>query len=193
MTYAQSVEFCAGLQALPFSTTLATIHTADEQSFLVHYLTGVFADGTNVWIGARRRRRRSPTGFQWTDGTDMEYSRWLADVLPAVPLVVKSPYLSIWLTGRQLRGDWTKFWTGATISMAGAVRVDSHTYAFMDVFTETLHSAVQSGLRVTPTQSVFTFTAGPIELVVNFFTPIDPTDLKRLSLPASYISMSARS
>ncbi|CAG2110885.1 unnamed protein product [Medioppia subpectinata] len=30
-------------------------------------------------------------------------------------------------------------------------------------------------------------------MVVNFFTPIDPTDLKRLSLPASYISMSARS
>ncbi|CAG2102973.1 unnamed protein product, partial [Medioppia subpectinata] len=316
MTYAQSVEFCAGLQALPFSTTLATIHTADEQSFLTHYLAGVFADGTNVWIGARRRRR-SRTDFQWTDGTDMEYNRWLSgqpadtpgydcvtmksrylapgrvetdgqwanvlcgsaqvalcqrlqywtyqqsqpilmatrrrtnwlsdeldalrrllnatqhdrdalkddlvdtknelrdlrldvyslmvnsitfkkihDILPAVPLVVKSPYLSTWLVGRELSGDWARFYTGAHTSMTGFVRVDSQAYRFMGahyIAHQNILLAIQSGLRVTPTQSVFTFTAGPIELVVNFFTPIDPTDLKRLSLPASYISMSARS
>ncbi|CAG2118711.1 unnamed protein product, partial [Medioppia subpectinata] len=286
MTYAQSVEFCAGLQSLPFSTTLVTIHTADEQSFLTHYLTGVFADGTNVWIGARQRRRSRP-GFQWTDGTDMEYSRWLSgqptdapgydcvtmksrylangrvktdgewanvlcglahvvlcqrlqywtyqqsqpilmatrrrtnwlsdeldaldvysimmnsttfkrthDVLPAVPLVVKSPYLSTWLFGRELFGHWAQFYTGAHTSMTGFVRVDSQAYKFMGahyIAHEKILRAVQSGLRVTPTQSIFTFTAGPIELVVNFFTPIDPTDLKRLSLPASYISMSARS
>ncbi|CAG2115868.1 unnamed protein product, partial [Medioppia subpectinata] len=117
-------------------------------------------------------------------------------VLPAVPLVVKSPYLSTWMTGRQLAGEWTRFYTGAITGMAGMVRVDGQTYEFMgkpsaDVME--IQRVVQSGLRVTPTQSVFTFTAGPIELVVNFFTPIDPTDLKRLSLPASYISMSARS
>ncbi|CAG2119196.1 unnamed protein product, partial [Medioppia subpectinata] len=264
MTYTQSVEFCAGLQALPFSTTLTTIHTADEQSFLTHYLAKVFADGTNVWIGARQRRRSS-TGFQWTDGTDMEYSRWLSGeptndpgydcvtmksmystvgaiethgewanvlcgsahvvlcqrlqywtyqqsqpilmatrrrtnwltdelntlqralnatqhdrdvlkndlvdtqhVLPAVPLVVKSPYLSTWLFGSQLSGDWPRFYTGAVTGMAGMVRVDGQTFVFMGGLEGI--RAVQTGLRVTPTQSVFTFTAGPIELVVNFFT-----------------------
>ncbi|CAG2108209.1 unnamed protein product [Medioppia subpectinata] len=113
------------------------------------------------------------------------------DVLPAVPLVVKSPYLSTWMTGRQLGDDWTRSWNKDIRAMAGMVRVDGQTFVFMGGLEGI--RAVQSGLRVTPTQSVFTFTAGPIELVVNFFTPIDPTDLKRLSLPASYISMSARS
>ncbi|CAG2106283.1 unnamed protein product [Medioppia subpectinata] len=112
-------------------------------------------------------------------------------VLPAVPLVVKSPYLSTWMTGRQLVNDWTRSWNRDIRAMAGMVRVDGQTFVFMGGLEGI--RAVQSGLRVTPTQSVFTFTAGPIELVVNFFTPIDPTDLKRLSLPASYISMSARS
>jgi len=47
-------------------------------------------------------------------------------------------------------------------------------------------------LKVTPTQSIFTFNAGPHRTwQSNFFNPIDPTDLKRLSLPASYISVSA--
>ena len=70
--------------------------------------------------------------------------------------------------------------------------MDGHTYEFMghptgDPIGTTLQ-AKQVGLKVTPTQSIFTFNAGPIALEINFFTPIDAQDLKRLSLPASYIS-----
>ncbi|CAG2180698.1 unnamed protein product, partial [Oppiella nova] len=79
--------------------------------------------------------------------------------------------------------------------MAGLVRVNGQTYEFMGHPTQddigTKLQAKQVSLKVTPTQSIFTFNAGPIALAVNFFTPIDPTDLKRLSLPASYISVSA--
>ena len=119
------------------------------------------------------------------------------DILPAVPLVVKNPYLSTWMSARELPGSWTTFWTGAIKGMAGLVRVNGQTYEFMgnpnqDPIGTTLR-AKQTGLKVTPTQSIFTLTAGPVELTVNFFTPIDPTDLKRLSLPASYIAISARS
>ncbi|CAG2168579.1 unnamed protein product [Oppiella nova] len=117
------------------------------------------------------------------------------DVLPAVPLVVKSPYLSTWMTSPQLMGDWPRFWNGNIKGMAGLVRVNGQTYEFMGHPTQedigTKLQAKQVSLRVTPTQSIFTFNAGPIALAVNFFTPIDPTDLKRLSLPASYISVSA--
>ena len=81
--------------------------------------------------------------------------------------------------------------------MAGLVRVNGQTYEFMGTPNQdpigTTLKAKQTGLKVTPTQSIFTFTAGPVELTVDFFTPIDPVDLKRLSIPASYIAVSARS
>ena len=89
------------------------------------------------------------------------------------------------------------FWTGAIKGFSGLVRVNGQTYEFMGTPEQdpinTRLVAKQTGLKVTPTQSIFTFTAGPVELTVNFFTPIDPTDLKLLSLPASYIAVSARS
>ena len=119
------------------------------------------------------------------------------DVLPAVPLVVKNPYLNTWMTSRELNDAWPTFWTGAVKGMTGIVRVNGQSYEFMGTPNQdpigTKLRAKQIGLKVTPTQSIFTFTAGPIELTVNFFTPIDPTDLKRLSLPASYIAMNVRS
>lgn len=128
--------------------------------------------------------------------SNYERIQWL-DVLPAVPLVVKNPYLSTWMSARQLAGEWPTFWTGAVKGMAGLVKVNGQTYEFMGHPTQdpigTNLRATQTGLKVTPTQSIFTFTAGPVELTVNFFTPIDPTDMKRLSLPASYIAVSARS
>ncbi|CAG2183693.1 unnamed protein product, partial [Oppiella nova] len=89
------------------------------------------------------------------------------------------------MTGRQLMGQWTPFWNGDTKGMAGLVRVNGQTYEFMGHPTQdnigTKFQAKQVSLKVTPTQSIFTFNAGPIALAVNFFTPIDPTDLKRLS------------
>ena len=99
------------------------------------------------------------------------------------------------MTSRQLMGDWPRFWNGNIKGMAGLVRVNGQTYEFMGHPTQddigTKLQAKQVSLKVTPTQSMFTLNAGPIALAVNFFTPIDPTDLKRLSLPASYISVSA--
>ena len=117
--------------------------------------------------------------------------------MPAVPLVVKNPYLSTWMRGRELPNSWPTFWTGAIKGMAGMVRVNGQTYEFIgspenDPIGSKL-VAKQTGLKVTPTQSIFTLEAGPVELTVNFFTPIDPKDLKRLSLPASYIAINARS
>ena len=121
-------------------------------------------------------------------------------MLPAVPLVVKSPYLSTWLPARELNGVWPVFWNGHIKGMGGLVKVNGVTYEFMgdpqkNVNDNGQHceNARQTSLSVTPTQSIFKFQAGPIELTVNFFTPIDPTDLKRHSLPASYVAMSARS
>ena len=120
-----------------------------------------------------------------------------SDILPAIPLVVKNSYLNTWLFSRQLAGVWPTFWNGANKGMTAMVRVNGKTYQVMGSSTADSNStrltAQQKSVRVTPTQSIFTLIAGPIELTINFFTPIDPIDLKRLSLPASYIAVSARS
>ena len=92
-------------------------------------------------------------------------------------------------------GDWPRFWNTEIKGMAGLVRVNGEAYEFMGSPSHDINGtklqAKQVSLKVTPTQSIFTFNAGPIALEVNFFTPIDPTDLKRLSLPASYIALRA--
>jgi uncharacterized protein (DUF608 family) len=110
---------------------------------------------------------------------------------------VKNPYLNTWLFAHQLPGVYSTFWNGATRGMSVLARVNGQSYVVMGNSQEdpigTRHMAQQKSVRVTPTQSIFTLTAGPIELTLNFFTPIDPTDLKRLSLPASYIAVSAKS
>ena len=98
------------------------------------------------------------------------------------------------MSADQLPGSWPTFWNGDARGMCGMVRVDGITYVFMGAHHSTDSTlAKQIGLKVTPTQSIFSFSAGPIQLIVNFFTPIDPTDLKLMSIPASYIGISAHS
>ena len=122
-------------------------------------------------------------------------SNYTVDSVPAVPLVVKSPYLSAWLTSDklQLPGSWPNSWNKNVRGMVGMARVDGVIYTFIGPKAKEHQLANQTGLRVTPTQSIFTLTVGQVLLTVNFFTPIDPTDLKRLSLPASYIAVNVRS
>ncbi|KAJ3489251.1 hypothetical protein NLI96_g2242 [Meripilus lineatus] len=96
----------------------------------------------------------------------------------AVPLAVRSPYLSAWLNqasaGTALNGDWAKFWTGTIVGWAGYVRVDGHPVT-----------------QITATQSIFTLTAGGVDITVTFLSPIEPTDLVKQSLPFSYVSVVA--
>ncbi|CAG2102107.1 unnamed protein product [Medioppia subpectinata] len=78
-TYAESGEYCGALKQDPYVPTLAIVKSADEHRFLVDYLSDTFANGIDVWIGARRRT--SPADnvpeFKWWDGSALEYSNWL--------------------------------------------------------------------------------------------------------------------
>ncbi len=129
---------------------------------------------------------------------------------PAAPLVVRSPYVSTWLPSTALPGTWQQFWQGHTTAMGGLVRVDGVSYMFMGnpgiILTvpngnQGTPSTVQgfelalqqTKLEVTPTRSRFTLEGGGIELVAEFFSPVEPGDLKRQSIPLSYVLLSARS
>jgi Glutaminase A six helical-hairpin domain/Domain of unknown function (DUF5127)/Domain of unknown function (DUF4964) len=117
---------------------------------------------------------------------------------PATPLAVRSPYLSTWLAGDYLVGEWAGFWTGRTTAMAGIARIDGVAHVFIGAPTLPDDQAAprgmtQTDLTVTPTKSRFTLTAGGIELTVTFLSPIEPGDLRRQSMPLSYVSVRARS
>ena len=51
--------------------------------------------------------------------------------LPAVPLVVNDPYLSIWSAADQLNASTTTHWTGDEKPLYGLLRVDGEAYRFM--------------------------------------------------------------
>ncbi|KAA1098240.1 hypothetical protein PGT21_031282 [Puccinia graminis f. sp. tritici] len=129
---------------------------------------------------------------------------------PAIPLAVKSPYLSAWLaTGKEggnggyLAGRWAQFWpiqfpenpTAYRLGWAGLITVNGKTYEFMgqpnddDIGNGNLR-ATQLSFNCTPSQSVFKFEAGGVHFLVTFLSPL-PTagDLVRQSLPFSYLSI----
>jgi hypothetical protein len=129
---------------------------------------------------------------------------------PAAPLAVRGPYLSTWLPSATLPGTWQEFWSGHTTAMGGIVSVDGTSYQFMGdpgiiltvpdgnygtaTTVEDFQLALQQTLlEVTPTRSIFTLEGGGIQLRVEYFSPIEPGDVRRQSIPLSYVLLSAQS
>jgi Domain of unknown function (DUF5127)/Domain of unknown function (DUF4965)/Domain of unknown function (DUF1793)/Domain of unknown function (DUF4964) len=129
---------------------------------------------------------------------------------PAAALAVRGPYLSTWLPATTLPGTWPQFWTGHITAMAGIVRVDGTSYMFMGAPALPLpvpngnsgsQSTVsgferalrQTRLEVTATRSRFTLQGGGVGLVAEFFSPVEPGDLRRQSIPMSYVVLTVQS
>ncbi|KAJ4001761.1 hypothetical protein F5050DRAFT_1721221 [Lentinula boryana] len=118
---------------------------------------------------------------------------------PSIPLAVRTPYLSCWLpqgSGAALNAVWPEFWTGSILGWAGFVKVDGVAYSFLGapaVSGATFTQATQQSFSFTSTQSTFVLSAGPVDLTVNFLSPVEPTDLVKQSVPFSYMAVSAAS
>jgi Domain of unknown function (DUF5127)/Domain of unknown function (DUF4965)/Domain of unknown function (DUF1793)/Domain of unknown function (DUF4964) len=127
---------------------------------------------------------------------------------PAAPLAVRSPYLNTWLPATALPATWQQFWQGHVTAMAGIVRIDGTAYMLMGDPSLTLtvpdgnhgtpttvqgfeRALQQTGLTVTPTRSVFTLEGGGVGVTVEFLSPVEPSDLRRQSIPMSYVVVSA--
>ncbi len=110
---------------------------------------------------------------------------------PAVPLVVRAPYVNVWQFGDNLAGQWPTFWNGVIKGFTGIIRVDGTPYVFMgDPRVNNVPIAppvTQINLTVTPTQSIYTQQAGGVTLTLTFLSPVEANDLRRLSMPLSYI------
>ncbi len=113
---------------------------------------------------------------------------------PSVPLVVREPYMNTWLRNATdtAPGTWPAYWNGTTKAITGIAYIDSKAYLFLGAPTVP-NIMTQTALQITPTQSIFTFNGGGVTLTVDFFTPVEATDIRRLSMPLSDIITTAQS
>ncbi|MDE2127485.1 MAG: DUF4965 domain-containing protein [Armatimonadetes bacterium] len=110
---------------------------------------------------------------------------------PATPLIVRNPYVSVWQPSNTLPGTWPAFWTGSTRAITGIARIDGEPYAFIGAPGGVILAMNQVSLKVTATQSIYTLERGGIRLTLRFLSPVEATDLRRLSMPFGTISASA--
>ncbi|MEU3862787.1 DUF5127 domain-containing protein [Streptomyces sp. NPDC028722] len=116
---------------------------------------------------------------------------------PAVPLAVRSPYLSTWVPADNLAGTWATFWTGHVTALCGLARIDGAAYVFAGSPAlpgdPALTTMQQLSLQLTATRSIYTLSGGGVTLTVTFFSPVDLGNLQRQSVPLSYITVQAAS
>lgn len=118
--------------------------------------------------------------------------------LPSYPLAVKSPYLSTWLPGNQtadVASGQPEFWAGQAINWPILARVAGKTYTLFGApkGVSGATAATTTGLSFTSTHTLFTLTAGPANITLDFFSPVypGPEHYAKQSLPYSYLTVSA--
>lgn len=116
---------------------------------------------------------------------------------PAPPLITRAPYLNTWLRASSgvAPGVWPTHWNGVIKALTGIAYIDGQSYVFAGApaVSGLSRSMTQMELTTTPTQSIFTFNAGGVDLTVDFLSPVEATDLRRLSMPLADIITTARS
>ena len=111
----------------------------------------------------------------------------------AIPLATTDPYFSIWSFSNCLTDDVPRHWTGRSQMMLGALLIDGISYRFFGKYDNGLwyfpagNVLEQTGLTVTPTASIFTFSHPTCDLKVTFLTPLLLDRPEVFSRPVSYI------
>lgn len=107
---------------------------------------------------------------------------------PAVPLVVCDPYFSIWSCADKLTDDVTRHWTGRSYPLTSLIRIDGKAYRLMGAEPQDLPVLDQTGVKVLPTQTIYTFEGQGISVTMTFLQPALPDDLDLISSPFTYLT-----
>ena len=113
---------------------------------------------------------------------------------PAVPLITHDPMFSIWSFSDTLPGCVTRHWDGTRKHMFGLLTVDGILYQFMgnvaldEYYHPGYRKMTQTGCRIRPMTTTYTFDSERIGLELNFTSPLLLNDLDVLSRPITYIS-----
>ena len=116
----------------------------------------------------------------------------------SVPLITVDPYFSIWSFADELPREVTRHWTVTRNAMTGIIKIDGKAFICMgnmvysnkDYF-EGFPYIKQTGLKVTPTSTIYTFENALLKLTLTFTTPLLLDDLVLASRPVSYIRYTA--
>ncbi|KAL2817356.1 hypothetical protein BJX63DRAFT_110228 [Aspergillus granulosus] len=113
---------------------------------------------------------------------------------PSYPLAVRNPYLSAWMPSDQVQMlpyAEPQFWAGQSLTWSVMARVDGQAYSLMSIPSPgaKIQPAVVRSAEYTATHSVFTLEAGSVSFVLDFFSPISPSNYLRQSLPFSYLTV----
>ncbi len=112
----------------------------------------------------------------------------------AVPLIVRTPYLSTWSAADAPNEVWPTFWNGGTKAITGIARIDGTPFVFLGAPDLAGSSKMDLTTRaLTPTKTEFVLNASGVVLTLDFLSPVEPTDLKRQSAPVGYVTASASS
>lgn len=111
--------------------------------------------------------------------------------LPAYPLFVKDPNFSLWTTAEELNSLNVTSWYGAEKKIYGFIKTKGGTYCFLgntaDFKTCGVKKAEQLSIDITAFTSDYEFKAGSVRFKVSFVSPLNPDDLRLLSMPVCYM------
>ncbi|KAI9513395.1 hypothetical protein F5148DRAFT_1278777 [Russula earlei] len=115
----------------------------------------------------------------------------------AIPLAVRSPYLTCWdyiRNGTIFGQEWpTTYDPSQILGWVVLVRVDGLTYSFLGNEPSVNGTANLTNIMITPTQTVVTAQVGQMQLNLTFLNPIEPRDWVKQSIPFSYTAFTAKS
>lgn len=108
---------------------------------------------------------------------------------PSVPLVACDPYFSIWSSHDRLNDGATTHWTGKPHRLECSAIIDGQSHRLIGNGEGA--AMTQTGLEVTPTRTIATFSGAGVEIRMIFCTPALPEDLDVLSRPVTYLTWEA--
>ncbi|KAL5494578.1 hypothetical protein ACEPAI_39 [Sanghuangporus weigelae] len=117
---------------------------------------------------------------------------------PAFPLAVRSTYFNVWLQqgqSSQVRPfeATPQAWFGLNTGWYASVVVDDKEYRLLGQYNDTESTPNQTLAEFTATRTTFVMTAGGMQFNMSFLSPIEARNFTLLSLPFSYLSVSAQS
>ncbi|KAI0003634.1 DUF1793-domain-containing protein [Xylariaceae sp. FL0662B] len=121
---------------------------------------------------------------------------------PVLPLIVRNPYLSVWLTHARDAPweDWPMFWTGSSVGFAimAAVPETQTVYPLLGRSQDFLRHSTSytvdfpqydgATFDASTTNLTYTINGSDLKITLSFLSPITPTSTFRQSLPAGYLT-----
>ena len=107
---------------------------------------------------------------------------------PSVPLVSVDPFFSVWSAADRLTDAETKHWTGAKQPISVQIEADGRLYRLCGATPAEVPALPQRALEVRPTQTIYAFGEGALEVELRFSTAKLAEDLEIFSRPVTYVT-----